>query len=246
MKMVGKLTGDSATPLYQQVANDLRDAIVNDVYHVGARIPTEPELSRLYDVSRITIRKAIEILVEEGLLVKRQGKGTFVREAQVVPTVHDDRRTALNGFSASCRQNGLEPGSRLLRREVIDVPSAAREFFGDESRVITIDRLCTADGAPIMVDHCLFAEEGHEFLETADLEDASLFELIRNATGQHPHRDSAQMLSIQLADEQVAHALSVPVGEPLFSLEGSYRDQDGKPLYIGKQLIIGSRYTFSM
>ena len=97
-----------------------------------------------------------------------------------------------------------------------------------------------------MLDHCLFMRKSHEFLETADLEDASLFELIRSATGQHPHRDSAQMLSIQLADEQVAHALSVPVGEPLISLEGSYRDQDGKPLYIGKQLIIGSRYTFSM
>lgn len=246
MKMAGKLAGDSATPLYQQVANDLREAIVNDVYHVGARIPTEPELSHLYGVSRITVRKAIEILVDEGLLAKRQGKGTFVQEAHRAPMVHDDRRAALNGFSASCRQNGLEPGSTLLRREVVDVPPAAREFFGEGARLIAIDRVCTADGTPIMIDHCLFVREGHEFLETAELENASLFDLIRNATGQRSHRDSAQMLSIQLADEQVAHALSVPVGEPLFSLEGLYRDQDGNPLYAGKQLIIGSRYTFSM
>lgn len=246
MKMAGKLAGDSVTPLYQQVASDLREAIVNDVYHVGARIPTEPELSHLYGVSRITVRKAIALLVEEGLLIKRQGKGTFVREAQAAPTLHDDRRTALIGFSASCRKNGLEPASKLLRREVVDVPQDARGFFGEGARVIAIDRVCTADGVPIMIDHCLFAREGHEFLESADLENASLFELIWNATGQHPHRDSAQMLSIQLADEQVAHALSVPVGEPLFSLEGSYRDQDGKPLYVGRQLIIGSRYTFSM
>ena len=129
---------------------------------------------------------------------------------------------------------------------MVDVPPVAREFFGEGARLIAIDRVCMADGTPIMVDHCLFAREGHEFLETAELEDASMFDLIRNATGQYPHRDSAQMLSIQLADEQVAHALSVPVGEPLFSLEGLYRDQDGNPLYAGKQLIIGSRYTFSM
>lgn len=244
--MARKLASDSATPLYQQVANDLHEAIVNDVYHVGARVPTELELSRLYDVSRITIRKAIEMLVEEGLLAKRQGKGTFVQESHRAPMVLDDRRTALNGFSASCRQNGLEPGSTLLRREVVDVPAAAREFFGEDARLIAIDRVCTADETPIMIDHCLFAREGHEFLETAELENASLFDLIRNATGQRPHRDSAQMLSIQLADEQVAHTLSVPVGEPLFSLEGLYRDQDGNPLYAGKQLIIGSRYTFSM
>lgn len=244
--MARKLAGDSATPLYQQVANDLHEAIVNDVYHVGARVPTETELSRLYDVSRITIRKAIEMLVEEGLLAKRQGKGTFVQESHCALMVLDDRRTALNGFSASCRQNGLEPGSTLLRREVVDVPPAAREFFGENARLIAIDRVCTADETPIMIDHCLFAREGHEFLETAELENASLFDLIRNATGQCPHRDSAQMLSIQLADEQAAHTLSVPVGEPLFSLEGLYRDQDGNPLYAGKQLIIASRYTFSM
>lgn len=244
--MARKLAGDSATPLYQQVANDLHEAIVNDVYHVGARVPTETELSRLYDVSRITIRKAIEMLVEEGLLAKRQGKGTFVQESHRALMVLDDRRTALNGFSASCRQNGLEPGSTLLRREVVDVPPAAREFFGENARLIAIDRVCTADETPIMIDHCLFAREGHEFLETAELENASLFDLIRNATGQCPHRDSAQMPSIQLADEQAAHTLSVPVGEPLFSLEGLYRDQDGNPLYAGKQLIIASRYTFSM
>lgn len=244
--MARKLAGDSATPLYQQVANDLHEAIVNDVYHVGARVPTETELSRLYDVSRITIRKAIEMLVEEGLLAKRRGKGTFVQESHRAPMVLDDRCTALNGFSASCRQNGLEPGSTLLRREVVDVPPAAREFFGENARLIAIDRVCTADETPIMIDHCLFAREGHEFLETAELENASLFDLIRNATGQCPHRGSAQMLSIQLADEQAAHTLSVPVGEPLFSLEGLYRDQDGNPLYAGKQLIIASRYTFSM
>lgn len=244
--MARKLAGDSATPLYQQVANDLHEAIVNDVYHVGARVPTETELSRLYDVSRITIRKAIEMLVEEGFLAKRQGKGTFVQGSHRAPMVLDDRRTALNGFSASCRQNGLEPGSTLLRREVVDVPPAAREFFGENARLIAIDRVCTADETPIMIDHCLFAREGHEFLETAELENASLFDLIRNATGQCPHRDSAQMLSIQFADGQAAHTLSVPVGEPLFSLEGLYRDQDGNPLYAGKQLIIASRYTFSM
>ena len=90
--MPGVLTGDSAIPLYQQIAYDLRDAIVSDVYHVGARIPTEPELSRLYKVSRITVRKAMEILVQEGYLVKRQGKGTFVREGQIAPTVHPNRR----------------------------------------------------------------------------------------------------------------------------------------------------------
>ena len=247
MKMAGKLTGDSAMPLYQQVANDLREAIVNDVYHVGARVPTEPELSRLYDVSRITIRKAIEILVGEGLLAKRQGKGHVRSGSPIAPRW--STTTAAPRSMASRRLVGKmawSPARRCFAARWWTFRLLCASFFGEGTRLIAIDRVCTADEMPIMIDHCLFAREGHEFLETAELENASLFDLIRNATGQRPHRDSAQMLSIQLADEQVAHALSVPVGEPLFSLEGLYRDQDGNPLYAGKQLIIGSRYTFSM
>ena len=179
-------------------------------------------------------------------IVKRQGKGTFVREGQIAPTVHEDRRTVLNGFSVSCRLNGLEPGAHLLHREVIDAPLETHRFFGKDTQVIAIDRLCTADGVPIMLDHCLFIRKSHEFLETADLEDACAVRAHPRRDRPAPARDSAEMLSIQLADEQVARALSRSVGEPLFSLEGSYRDQDGKPLYVGKQLIIGSRYTFSM
>lgn len=246
--MVAKLSSDLPVPLYQQVANDLRSAIENNVYHIGGKIPPEPELSQLYSVSRITVRKAIEVLVKEGYLKKRQGKGTFVCERFPHSVLQDDRSEAVNGFTESCRKNGLEPGAHLLHREVMTIPSDEWSFFGgsESDKVIRIDRIRTADGEPIMVEFNIFPLKGLEFLETADLENVSLFELIEDHTSRHACRNSSQTLNIRLAEENLSKMLSVPVGEPLFYLEGRYRDQFGDPLYFGRQYIIGSRYTFSM
>ena len=153
----------------------------------------------------------------------------------------------LNGFSVSCHKNGFVPGAQLLRREVVSVPEGEREFFGDEvEELIAIDRIRTADGSPIMVEYNLFPRAGLEFLETEPLGDASLFKLIRERTDRRAFRGSEQSLGIQLANDELAKLLEVPLAEPLFNLRGRYRDQFNKPLYVGQQYIIGSRYTFSM
>lgn len=153
----------------------------------------------------------------------------------------------LNGFSVSCRKNGFVPGAQLLRREVVSVPEGEREFFGDEvEELIAIDRIRTADGSPIMVEYNLFPRAGLEFLETEPLGDASLFKLIRERTDRRAFRGSEQSLGIQLVNDELAKLLEVPLAEPLFNLRGRYRDQFNKPLYVGQQYIIGSRYTFSM
>lgn len=246
--MIAKLSSDLPVPLYRQVANDLRSAIENNVYRIGGKIPPEPELSQLYSVSRITVRKAIEILVNEGYLKKCQGKGTYVCGQSSRSVIQDDRSEAVNGFTESCRRNGLEPGAHLLCREIMAVPQDERSFFGESEsdKVIRIDRIRTADGEPLMVEFNMFPLGGLEFLATADLEDTSLFELIERHTSRHACRNSSQTLNIRLAEENLSKLLSVPVGEPLFYLEGRYRDQFGDPLYFGRQYIIGSRYMFSM
>lgn len=244
--MSAKELKDSSIPLYQQVANDLRSSIENDIYRSGQRIPPEPELSQLYGVSRITVRKAIQLLVDEGYLMKRQGKGTFVNQQEAAQKICDDRSAEVLGFSASCRANGLVPGAHLLTRGVVETPSDEREQFKGESKVISIERVRTADGEPIMAEFNLFPQNGLEFLLTEPLEDVSLFALISERTGRHAMRNSTQLLSIVLADERLSKILEVPVGEPLFYLQGHYCDQHGELLYAGRQYMIGSRYTFSM
>ena len=248
LDMVATLPGGSTQPLYQQVANAVRASIDGGVYLVGHKIPTEPELSQLYGVSRITVRKAVEQLVGEGRLVKYQGRGTFVREPGPRQVICDDVTEGVCGFSESCRAEGMVPGARTLRCEVVPAQEGTDDFFGGAARdgIIAIERLRTADGQPIMYERNRLPYLGLEFLMEQSLEDVSLFETIACRTGRIVRKNVARSLSIQLADDELSRILSVPVGEPLFYLTGRYHDQHGAPLYIGDQYIIGSRYTFSM
>lgn len=78
-----KLNTTSDIPLFKQLKNDLLEQIKKGIYISGQQIPTETELSELYHVSRITIRRAITELCNEGVLIKKQGKGTFVKERKI-------------------------------------------------------------------------------------------------------------------------------------------------------------------
>ena len=80
---MGKLNKESSVPLYQQLMEVIQNQILNGELKENDRIPTEIELSREYDVSRITVRKAVELLVEEEILIKRQGIGTFVSQKKL-------------------------------------------------------------------------------------------------------------------------------------------------------------------
>lgn len=78
-----RLNEGSLTPLYQQLMEDIKYAIEDGKYQPEEKIPSEPELSELYSVSRITVRRAVDELCAQGYLVKKQGKGTFVGRAKL-------------------------------------------------------------------------------------------------------------------------------------------------------------------
>ena len=80
---MGKLNKNSSIALYQQLIEEIQNMIFQGKLMEGDRLMTEAELSETYEVSRITVRKAIEYLVEEGILVKRQGIGTFVAQKRL-------------------------------------------------------------------------------------------------------------------------------------------------------------------
>ena len=86
--MDAHLDGGSSAPLYQQVLDLLKSDIEQGTYPVDSQIPTELELSKMYGVGRVTVRRAIEELVGEGYLTKRQGRGTFVTATKIIRKVH--------------------------------------------------------------------------------------------------------------------------------------------------------------
>lgn len=250
--MTVKLDEGSPTPLYAQLMEVLRAQIEDGLFHPGERIPSEDSLNHLYGVSRITIRRALKELVDAGYLMKRPGKGTYVSEllpehAASPKVVERFARTKdVESFTDACAGNGRTAGAHLIRCESVSGMDDERTFFGfgSEGRLLRVERLRTADGTPIMVEENYFPYDAYHFLLDADFEGTSLFDIVTAAGHGEPMLNEPCMLNLEKASASLAAQLDVVVGEPLFCLFGRYYDADGTPMYLGKQHIVGSRYTF--
>lgn len=239
-----KLDENSSTPLYAQLMASIESAIDEGRFKPGERIPSEEKLIEQYSVSRITVRRAIRELVEAGRLVKRAGKGTYVSEPQIKAKFTQNNDA--NSFTSSCAQNGMVAGAHLISLDVVPGMDSEREFFGfgSEGRLLRIVRVRTADGVPIMIEENYFPYEKYRFLEGISHENTSLFATIFDRLRTKPSLKEPCALNIETAPMTLAQHLDVPCGDPLFLYVGRYYDDAGDAVYLGKQHIVGSRFTF--
>ena len=212
------------------------------------KIPSEPELSELYHVSRITVRRAIEELCTEGYLVKKQGKGTYVSQPKVM------RKIAQNGdvmgFSEACRACGMQPGAQVISIQRCPARSDEVRFFSlqPHSDVIYLQRVRTADGEPVMLENNFFPYQPFRGLLDAyeALQDASLFDYLDAAYGRKPESTTSCTLEIVRASAEQASYLDIITGDPMFYMSAYFLDAEGQPLVIGRQYIVGSRFVFNI
>ncbi len=239
--------GVSAVPLYQQVMDDLKGEIARGVYAAGSRIPSEMELAKSYGVGRITVRRAIEELSRAGYLNRQQGRGTFVCAPKLKRKIR--QKGDVQSFTEGCAANDMVAG--LVSRTVVAATREDAAFFGVEPgcELIVVERVRTADGIPVMLENNAFVLADHPYLQTLaaeDLTDNSIFALVADHSGRAPLKSDPCTVEIALADAQVAPLLEVPVGEPLFYMEAYFTDADERPLLLGRQKIVGSRYVFDI
>ena len=110
------LKQDAMTPLYVQLMDTVEKDIKSGRYKPGDKIMTESEMAKTYGVSLITVRKAIGSLMEKGLVVRKQGKGTFVTKPKFSRNIK-----RLQSFSEMCEQMGVVPGAHMLENKIVDV-----------------------------------------------------------------------------------------------------------------------------
>ena len=219
---------------------------MNGKFQKHAKTHTETEMSNRYGISRITVRNAIAELVEDGLIIKRQGKGTFVNRPKLQRKIEHPNEVI--GFSEVCRANGMVPGASLIA--VTKVPAGPEEaaFFGvpEGTDFLCVQRVRTADGDPIMLENNYFPYERFRDLG-ADLEcGCPLFTMLRENYGVTETSSVHSSLELTKAREAQSKHLLIPMNEPLFFLSVHFVDQDQQPLFIGRQYIDGRRYTFAI
>ena len=237
--MKKEMVRESANPLYKQLISRIRADIDNGVYPVDSRIPSEQELCEKYDVSRITVRKALEELSDIGLLVRRQGKGTFVS----VPSIEMEIKQ-INSFHDACKSAGRIASTRVLgAREVAASDEDIKALrLNQGSRVIEVDRIRMADDVPVILERNHFSM-GYSYLLESDLS-GSLYSLLR-AYGVEPTQ-AVHEISLVLADENKAKLLGLDVGSPLLFLHEIIYDQKGRPLHVSHQYIRGDKFTLKL
>jgi DNA-binding GntR family transcriptional regulator len=236
------LNADHQEPLYIQLKKAIQAAILNESFQQGEKIPNETELMERYNVSRVTVRKAVEELVKEGYLVKRHGKGTFVSHSKI-----DRKIKHVMGFTAACKSNGLTSHSLIIKKEIINPDSSLKKALQLEAdeKAIYIQRKRYAGDSPLMLENNYYPFNRYQFLLEESL-DGSLYDLLRTKYGINPDRSGLTTLEIVLADEEQAQILETSIGKALFYMNTIIHDQHGRPVHAGKQYIIGDRYQFTL
>ena len=232
------LKQDAITPLYVQLMEELETSISNGVYKPGDKIMTEAEMAREYGVSLITVRKAVGSLMEKGLVVRKQGKGTFVTKPK-----YSRNMKKLQSFTEMCEQMGVKPGARVLENRLIAADKKVADRLGIEpgSNVVYISRLRLADGEPVQVEKSYFPLK-YAFLLEEDLNDGSMFECLKEKAGAKV-ASSEKMIELCRATAEEAALMDVKKGDYLLFVKSTAYDENGEPMYAGIQLINGDRFS---
>lgn len=232
------LKQDAITPLYVQLMEELETSIRNGVYKPGDKIMTEAEMAKEYGVSLITVRKAVGSLMEKGLVVRKQGKGTFVTKPK-----YSRNMKKLQSFTEMCEQMGVKPGAQVLENRLIMADKKVADRLGIEpgSNVVYISRLRLADGEPVQVEKSYFPLK-YAFLQEEDLNNGSMFECLKEKAGAKV-ASSEKMIELCRATAEEAALMDVKKGDYLLFVKSTAYDENGEPMYAGIQLINGDRFS---
>jgi GntR family transcriptional regulator len=232
---------NSHDPLYIQVKNVLIDRIQNRFWLPNSLIPTEQELMEEFEVSRTTIREAISILVNEGLLEKKQGKGTVVKTTRLVGNLGK-----LKGFAEEVMEKGLVPYSQLIRSEFSNklfYEKSMLEVQKDEN-ILVIERIRLADGIPIALERTCWPEEIGKLLMMHDLNGAKYYEILENNNVFLKHAD--ERITAINATINEADLLGIRAGEALLEMSRLSFGFNGRPIEYNKTKYRSDQYHYDI
>lgn len=215
-KRTFKFSPESNTPLYEQLAAYIKIQIQAGVLKPGDKMITEHKLCDILNVSRTTIRQALDRLVEEGLLIRYRGKGSYIAEQKLKRNIN-----YLYNFTENIRDAGATPSSIVLENRVIDVDEniASRlQLPSGQTKAFMLKRLRCADGEPIMHDTTYIPYYLCNGIEDNDFSTASLYNILANCYNLQPYH-AVEIIESILIDKEHAKLLKTKPKEPGFKID---------------------------
>ena len=220
-------------PKYQSIAADLRTRIAAGEFAAGRHLPSEADLGGAYAASRMTVRKALEALRDEGLVGSRQGFGWFVAAPPLRQSL-----ARLGTIEAQLSDSGRRSERRVLDFAFVPAPARAAAVLG-QGRVLEVRRVNVVDGVA-WARVTVWCPEGLAArLSLADVERTTFHELLGVALA-----GATQTISADAVDEFDAEVLGVPVGSPALVCERVTRSVDGDAVLVAEHVFPGHLTEF--
>lgn len=227
-------------PLYHQLKEIFIEKILDGEWRPGENIPNEMELCEQYGVSRGPVRQALEQLVREGLLSRKQGKGTWV-----LPPKIESGLDKLYSFTSLIEEKGLEHRAQQLSFDTVPAPAgvASKLDISPGEPVFKISRLRLANDEPLFLETIYFPEQLCPGLTEDEVTLASLYTILESRYGLPPLR-AKQFFEPVIVDEYEAQVLGISKGAPALLLQNIMYSTRNKAVVFSKAIMRGDRVRY--
>ncbi|MCY9807114.1 GntR family transcriptional regulator [Lentilactobacillus senioris] len=226
-------------PIYIQIHNEIKRDIENGKWQVGDRIPSERELSLNFGVSRMTLRQAIQTLVDEGILERRVGSGTYVANQKV-----QEKMSGVTSFTELMVASGKEPASKTISYHTMEPSLSEMEKLkiDQDEPVLRMERIRYGDGVPICFEVATVPEKIVAGLEKNEVT-SSLYRALEQKKDLRLGK-AEQTVSAMLASERIAEFLDIKRGDAILRLRQISYLQDNTPFEYVRTQYVGDRFEF--
>ncbi|MBO1139596.1 GntR family transcriptional regulator [Enterococcus avium] len=227
---------------YALIKNDIVQAIKTKQLNTDDKILSEAKLCKKYNVSRITVTRAINELVAEDYLYRIQGKGTFVKGKQLSEGV-----SQLSSFTKRMKEKKLKLGTRVLETTSVTMPVKMANFFNlpSDKNVILLKRLRIVDGKLLCLSIAYLMPEIFYWTTLEDMEHESLYDLLENKYD-FKLGNATQEFEVGYLNEKNAKFLEISSQDPCLKLSLYSTLSDGRPAQFEETYYIGSKYAYQL
>jgi GntR family transcriptional regulator len=236
------LDKSSFTPMYAQIQTQLMEMIHSGRLNSGDLLPSEEELSRVYGVSRMTARQALQSLKSQGYATRHKGRGTFVTQPKMEKDI-----THLSGFTAEMRALGKKPSSRVISAATIPATEeiAGRLAVNAGSPIFKLCRIRLADGLPVAFEEVCLSVARFPGIQEIDFMRQSLYLTLRERYGIR-FGIADEVIEARAADRLEAQLLEIPPRSSLLVISRTLSGVDGEPIETSRSCYRGDRYRAAL
>lgn len=229
-------------PLHQQISDWVKLEIREKRLQIDDKLPSENDMATQFNVSRLTVRRALQTLEQENLIFRSQGLGAFVKAP-----ISRKKMVRLNSFNEDLSQAGISPSTEIVNQSVVQPPVFVQHLLGiDEGKkVYLIERVRLGSARPYAYDRTWLPAFYGQLLEDADLENRSIFDILENDYEIVVQR-GCQRFDAAIANATVANYLDISEGTAVLMMKRLVSTPNGKAVYYQERSLRTDRFSYEM